>query len=389
MQAENEAPSTSMVHELCCAKYIALMSQGITRRITALFLVVLFLLGLPYAGLFFLAEVPPAFFEFPPRALYIAHEPFSWIAFSIYLFLILILFVLGLKIAIPRLRSLRIPNAGPFPICGWIGVGLMLASWGIAWSRLEVFAPLQSHTFFPLWLGYIFLANAAAEARSGYSSLRAYGWSYVLLFPASAMFWWTFEYLNRFVQNWSYQASLTLSETEYFLWATLSFSTVLPAVLATKEWIQSFFVDNEFTSTSAIQSYCGSITHAVMVVCASLLLLCLGIFPNALFPAVWVAPLLLIYSFDSLLIKNGFCFKASQDQGIELLVWAVAALFSGVFWEMWNFWSFPKWIYHVPYVNAFYVFEMPVLGFAGYLPFGIFCGAIISLFGFRAKVRSL
>jgi hypothetical protein len=43
-------------------------------------------------------------------------------------------------------------------------------------------------------------------------------------------------------------------------------------------------------------------------------------------------------------------------------------------WEMWNFFSAAKWVYHVPFVNGFYLFEMPLLGFAGYVPFGVLCG---------------
>jgi undecaprenyl diphosphate synthase len=43
---------------------------------------------------------------------------------------------------------------------------------------------------------------------------------------------------------------------------------------------------------------------------------------------------------------------------------------------MWNQFSFAKWLYHLPYVGMLHVFEMPLLGFAGYLPFGILCGMI-------------
>lgn len=31
------------------------------------------------------------------------------------------------------------------------------------------------------------------------------------------------------------------------------------------------------------------------------------------------------------------------------------------------------WMYSVPYVNDFHLFEMPILGFFGYLPFGLYC----------------
>ena len=49
----------------------------------------------------------------------------------------------------------------------------------------------------------------------------------------------------------------------------------------------------------------------------------------------------------------------------------LGGLLCGFFWEMWNLWSFPKWIYHVPYVGFWKVFEMPVLGYLGYLPFAM------------------
>ena len=49
---------------------------------------------------------------------------------------------------------------------------------------------------------------------------------------------------------------------------------------------------------------------------------------------------------------------------------AVAALVCGFFWEMWNYWSLPKWHYSVPYVGRWHVFEMSAVGYTGYLPFG-------------------
>jgi hypothetical protein len=55
---------------------------------------------------------------------------------------------------------------------------------------------------------------------------------------------------------------------------------------------------------------------------------------------------------------------------------AFAALICGWFWEMWNFYSLAKWVYAVPLVHRYPIFEMPVLGYAGYLPFGLECAAV-------------
>ena len=37
----------------------------------------------------------------------------------------------------------------------------------------------------------------------------------------------------------------------------------------------------------------------------------------------------------------------------------------------WNFYSLPKWIYTIPYVGFWKVFEMPILGYLGYPFFGL------------------
>jgi len=55
---------------------------------------------------------------------------------------------------------------------------------------------------------------------------------------------------------------------------------------------------------------------------------------------------------------------------------AIAALVCGFFWELWNVKSFAHWEYNIPYVDAYLVFEMPIIGYAGYLPFGLVCIAV-------------
>ena len=58
---------------------------------------------------------------------------------------------------------------------------------------------------------------------------------------------------------------------------------------------------------------------------------------------------------------------------------ALGALVCGFFWELWNFYSYPKWTYHTPGVEFLHVFEMPLLGFLGYPPFGLELYALVHL----------
>src|SRR5438067_11500391 len=47
---------------------------------------------------------------------------------------------------------------------------------------------------------------------------------------------------------------------------------------------------------------------------------------------------------------------------------SLGALICGFFWEMWNYYSWPKWIYHTPGAQFLEVFEMPLLGYGGNVP---------------------
>ena len=40
----------------------------------------------------------------------------------------------------------------------------------------------------------------------------------------------------------------------------------------------------------------------------------------------------------------------------------LGALLCGFFWELWNYYSYPKWTYFTPGVDFWYIFEMPLVG---------------------------
>jgi hypothetical protein len=362
--------------------YTGSASKGIRMKGTLKFLILAaMLLGLPMAGVL-VAGIPASrYFEFPPRIHYVEHAPFSWIAFITYsLFIVAVAGPFVLHVL--RNRSQVRPKTAPahrFPWWGWCGVVLGLVSWILAWNRFPWFSEYQAHTFTPLWIAYILTANGLTYRRTGTCLLLRRPLSFLLLFPASAGFWWFFEYLNRFVQNWSYTGA-DFDPAEYFLFATLSFSTVLPAITATKEWLLSFSWWNRAYEHFFPVHICHPRLLAALVLMASGAgLSLLGAYPNHLFALLWISPLLILVSLQ-VLFKETHIFSPLEngDWGF-VLASALAALLCGVFWEMWNFYSLAKWVYHLPYVQRFHVFEMPLLGYAGYLPFGLECSVVAEL----------
>jgi hypothetical protein len=94
---------------------------------------------------------------------------------------------------------------------------------------------------------------------------------------------------------------------------------------------------------------------------------------------VWISPALVIICLQALAHRPTVLAPLADGDWRGLVSYASAALVCGFFWEMWNYGSLARWEYSVPYVGRFHIFEMPLLGYAGYLPFGIECAAIAAL----------
>jgi hypothetical protein len=218
------------------------------------------------------------------------------------------------------------------------------------------------------------VVNALCRWRSGRCLLTDSPRAFVLLFPASAVFWWFFEYLNRFVQNWYYLGVERFSPAAYVLFASISFSTVLPAVLSTRELLLLWpAVGQGLRNAARVPVAWAGPTAVATLVSAGAGLALIGVLPSVLFGLLWVSPLLVAWSLQ---VLHGQCpsldrLKAGDWR--DLVAGPLAGLICGWFWEMWNAFSLAKWEYAVPFVDRFHVFEMPLLGYAGYLPFGLEC----------------
>jgi hypothetical protein len=267
-----------------------------------------------------------------------------------------------------------------FPWWGWAAVVWTASAWLLAWNRWDWVGEWQLHTFTPLWLGYILVMNGLTVARTGSCVMKRYPGSFLLLFPLSGAFWWTFEYLNRFVQNWYYVGGRDITAAEYAVLATIPFSTVLPAVISTADWLSSHpsasaGLDRAWAVPIAVSRQAGWI----VVMGAAAGLIGIGLWPDYLFPLVWVAPLLLITGIQTARGHRSLVSAPAQGDWRLLWVMALASLMCGFFWELWNSQSFTHWEYAIPYTHRFQVFEMPLLGYAGYLPFGLECLAVVQL----------
>jgi hypothetical protein len=354
--------------------------SSLQRFLIKFFLLAAMLLGLPLTGAM-IAGIPLApYLEFPPQTRYVQHAPFSWLAFLVFVLFILAsvlpLAVIGIQTYRKTPQPAATPSSYPFPWWGWVGVIIGMISWVLAWTRFAWLTEFQPHTFSPLWFSYILVINALCIRRTGHSLITDRPGFFFLLFPASATFWWFFEYLNRFVQNWYYMG-VDFSPWAYFWYATLPFSTVLPAVLSTRQLLLgASWINRVYSQTKPIKLPYPLPAAAGFLLLPAAALAGIGIWPNYLFPFLWVAPLLIIICLQTLMKETHIFSEMAAGDWSGAVAAALAAIICGGFWEMWNYFSLAKWEYSIPLVHRFQIFEMPLLGYAGYLPFGLVCVAI-------------
>jgi hypothetical protein len=350
------------------------------KQIAPLIILTALLIGLPMLGATSTGHPMSLYLEFPPHTRYVQHAPFSWPAFALLSTLELLAGGLFIFLYLPR-RHEPCPIAARhhFPWWGWVSGCLILCFWTLAWKRFGWFKPFESFIFTPLWISYVIFVNALTRWRTGNCLLTQKTRYLLALLPASALFWWYFEYLNRFAQNWYYVGQELFSPATYAVHATVAFSTVLPAVMSTVELLQSYPALRR-TRFQRPLARGGRRTQALAVLAlASCGLVGVAAWPDYWYPLLWVSPLLILVSLQVLLSEENVLQKLEQGEWNVLSLPALAALVCGFFWEMWNNYSYPKWVYCIPFVQRFEIFEMPLLGYLGYLPFGLQCGVVADL----------
>jgi len=346
-------------------------------------ILLLLLLGLPPLGIVLSGQSLPPLLTLLPILTQPGEASLNWAIFGMLAMLISgtlapVLWRYG------KFQCRCTPHPSPqirFPWWGWMALGWTTFAWILAWTRFSWFQDWQPYTFPLLWFGYIGVINGLLFSRIRRCMLVNQPKFLFKLFVLSAGFWWMFEYLNQFVHNWHYVGMTEVYTVTTVSWMTLSFSTVLPAVLGTYEYLSSFTqAKDPFETWHAIPTVDSPFIGWLLIILGGLGLLLIGIWPTMLFPLLWIAPLLIILGIKIIRREPTILTPLAKGNWSPVILSSMAALLCGGFWEMWNAYSLVHWEYSIPYVHAFKLFEMPILGYAGYLPFGLECVAVTELF---------
>lgn len=348
---------------------------------------------LPYIGALIRYDgtLPSDFFQFPPV---VAGEKAGFnltvfITISI-IFLVLILFYLT-----PKLFGFKKYVAPPkppvtkarLPIWFWVGLLMWAPTLFIMWSKMSEPKWVLNWVALPLYWGFTLMIDGWVYKRTGGKSILSTSIQRLIgIGVASIAGWLIFEYLNFFVaENWVYPKADLIPVAEFTIYAVIGSSGLLPLVFEWYSLFNTFGFVNKYKNGPKIVVPAPVNTFLLVVMFAGLFFI--SFYPDGLFGLLWMAPMfILAIGLDKIGIWTPFT-PLKKGNWAPMMIFALSYLVQGFLCECWNYMSASHdaagnlvetynpdyWTYSVPYVNVLHVFEMPLLGFSGYLPFGVYC----------------
>ena len=222
---------------------------------------------------------------------------------------------------------------------------------------------------FPLcWAGVLVAVDGLARRRRGSSPLATPA-DWVACAIASVLFWDVFELADLRLKNWWY-TGVSPNPLVSAAFGAVAFATVLPAVRL------GLSLRGPIVPAVAY-GVPGTRRRPALLLAAGLVMLVLALaFPGWAFPLAWL--------FLWPLCEAACCLLAPRTLAtpLESRVFVRTALFGlplGLIWESLNWQCERGWIYTVPHFERWKLFEMPLAGYLGYLPFLLEATAALAL----------
>jgi hypothetical protein len=272
----------------------------------------------------------------------------------------------------------RATKRARFPFWGWAGAAIILL------AELCLFAGQRwvAVYFTPLaWTGYLLLIDAAVWKLHGKSRLGSAPRGFFVLAFWSVPLWLIFEAYNLRLANWTYVGlpANPLLEVLGYVW---SFATIWPAIFETADYLRAL---GWFRPRGERCLAFGRATQVSLIALGALCVALPVLLPIAigryLFGAVWVGFALLLDPLNHLAGGHSILGELEQGGRSTLYSFLASGFVCGVFWEFWNYWAAAKWVYVFPIMQGWKIFEMPLVGYLGFLPFALECFVMYEFLG--------
>jgi len=251
-------------------------------------------------------------------------------------------------------------------------VGAASLIWAVALGcALYRWEPYLSWLYFFAWWPYILLLEGLLFLKQGEYWLLSRPREFLQVACWSVTVWLVFEAFNLVLGNWRYAG---IYPHWWLRWPgyALAFATVLPGVLLTARVLAAWGAWQGRVGRACIWGFWQPVFLLLGAACFILPL----IMPRYAFPLVWLAFFFLLDPICDLLGGKSLIRRWLAGERQEVYCLLVAGLICGLWWEMWNYPALSKWVYTLPVLNFGKIFEMPVLGYLGFLPFALECAVM-------------
>jgi hypothetical protein len=297
----------------------------------------------------------------------------------------------------------------------WVGLAGQLFCYIVQFTEWHA---IKEWFYLILWWSYILLIDGIIYRRRGDSLIISRTKSFLMMLPWSVLIWLVFELANLRLRNW-YYVDLTPILWQRWLGYLLAFATVLPGLFETYEFLETLGLFRNKSAAAlpnpTTRTYPTSRLNLILL--AGILSLILSVaFPRYCFPFIWVGFALLLEPVNYRLggglflrilnrsgsrrtghnpvipdglpsgrnIHNGNDKKSLYAHLLSVRLFLTgrwekvfrlftAGLICGILWEFWNSLAVSHWVYNIPYFSFGRIFEMPILGYLGFLPFAGEC----------------
>ncbi len=233
-----------------------------------------------------------------------------------------------------------------------LGLGILLILYPVA---------LISYYAYPIFAWGLLGVLDWKNLRRWNSSLMGWNpkWFWGIIVPSSVLFWLFFEFLNLLWPQWRY-INAPPNHTAAAILSFLSYSTVIPLVmevfwliygphesLGLSPGLERFLAPRRWLSPSF-----------------GILLLAIFLFDRSFntVQVMWCIPFFVFLPFVPTRRNTSPKYRSALPAVIA------AAFVSGLIWETGNYWAQTKWDYLL-LRRAPHLFEMPLAGYLGYIPF--------------------
>ncbi len=223
------------------------------------------------------------------------------------------------------------------------------------------------------WWSYIFIADFIVYKIRGKSLWVGRRREFLFMIPWSTFFWLVFECFNFSLKNWHY-INVTGNTFSRYPGYFFSYGTVLPGICVTYNLLDTFGIFK-----GSVRPLARPERYFLPFILIGIAFFVLPIFlPLYFFPLVWGTFIFLLEPINYLMGADSLLKEWEGGSLRRFYLLLLSGLVCGFLWEFWNFWASTKWIYTVPFVGKYKVFEMPILGYLGFPPFAVECYVMYS-----------